>query len=242
MKIIIEVKRYNPEKNEKPYFKKYEVEANPNDRLLDILMHIKRKKDPSLSLRKSCSHGVCGSDAMVIRLACKTLIKDVTEKEGVIVRIEPLRTLPVQRDLMVDQKIFFQNYRQIKPYLINTEVVEEKERLQSPEERKSIDSATKCILCASCYSACPVVQKENPQYLGPASIVQATRFINDSRDEGFEGRLSELDYPDGIWPCKSYYKCTQVCPRNIEVTKLINVVKKIVIDYRTSRGEHIKNK
>jgi succinate dehydrogenase / fumarate reductase iron-sulfur subunit len=209
-------------------------------------MHIKRKKDPSLSLRKSCSHGVCGSDAMVIngeeRLACKTLIKEVAEKEGVVVRIEPLRTLPVQRDLMVDQKIFFQNYRQIKPYLINTEEVEEKERLQSPEERKSIDSATKCILCASCYSACPVVQKENPRYLGPASIVQATRFINDSRDEGFEGRLSDIDYLDGIWPCKSYYKCTQVCPRNIEVTKLINMIKKIIIDYHTSRGEHTKNK
>lgn len=246
MKIVIEIKRYNPEKDKKPYFQEYEVEANSNDRLLDILMRIKRKTDPSLSLRKSCAHGVCGSDAMVIngeeRLACKTLIKDVAEKEGAVVRIEPLRTLPVQRDLMVDQTKFFQNYRQIKPYLINGEVVEERERIQSPEERKSIDNATKCILCASCYSACPVVQKENPQYLGPAAIVQATRFINDSRDKGFEERLSDLDYPDGIWPCKSYYKCTQVCPRNIEVTKLINVTKKKIIDYRTSREERINNK
>jgi len=246
MKIIIQIKRYNPEKDQKPYLQEYKVEVNPNDRLLDILMHIKSKMDPSLSLRKSCSHGVCGSDAMVIngeeRLACKTLIKDVANKEGVIVRIEPLRTLPVQRDLMVDQAIFFQNYRQMKPYLINTEIVEEKERLQSPQERKFIDSATKCILCASCYSACPVIQNENSKYLGPASIVQATRFINDSRDRGFEKRLSDLDYPDGIWPCRSYYKCTQVCPRSIEATKLINETKKKIIDFRTSRGEHINNK
>lgn len=246
MKIVIEIKRYNPEKDQKPYFQEYEVEANPNDRLLDILMHIKRTKDPSLSLRKSCAHGVCGSDAMVIngeeRLACKTLIKDVAEKEGAVVRVEPLRTLPVQRDLMVDQAIFFQNYRQVKPYLINLELVKEKERIQSPEERKSFDSATKCILCASCHSACPVVQKENPRYLGPAAIVQATRFLDDSRDKGTKERLSNLDYPNGIWPCKSYYKCTQVCPRSIEVTKLINATKKKIIDYRTSRDEHINNK
>jgi succinate dehydrogenase / fumarate reductase iron-sulfur subunit len=209
-------------------------------------MHIKREEDPSLSFRKSCAHGVCGSDAMVIndkeRLACEALIKDVVEEEGAVVRIEPLRTLPVQRDLMVDQIEFFQNYRYVKPYLINKEVVKEKERTQSPEDRKSIDSATKCILCASCYSACPVSQKENPEYLGPAAIVQATRFINDSRDKGSEERLSDLDYPNGIWSCRSYYKCTQVCPRNIEVTKLINVTKKKIIDYRTLRGERIRNK
>jgi succinate dehydrogenase / fumarate reductase iron-sulfur subunit len=246
MKVAIEIKRYNPEMNKKPYFQQYQVEVNSNDRLLDILMHIKRIMDPSLSLRKSCAHGVCGSDAMLIngeeRLACKTLIKDVVEKEGAIVRIEPLRALPVQRDLMVDQAMFFKNYRHVKPYLINSEVVEGRERIQSPEERKPIDSATKCILCASCYSACPVIQKENPRYLGPAAIVQASRFINDSRDRGFEERLSCLDYPDGIWPCKSYFKCTQVCPRNIEVTKLINAIKKKIIDYRTLHEEHINNK
>ena len=246
MKIVIEIKRYNPEKDQKPYFQQYEVEVNTDDRLLDILMQIKSKIDPSLNLRKSCSHGICGSDAMVVngeeRLACKTLIKNVAQKEGAVVRIEPLRTLPVQRDLMVDQAKFFQNYRFVKPYLINAEVVSEKERIQSPQERKAIDGATKCILCASCHSACPVVQKENPNYLGPAAIVQASRFINDSRDKGSEERFSDLDYPDGIWPCKSYYRCTQVCPRNIEATQLINETKKKIIDYRNARGEHIKNK
>jgi len=246
MKIVIEIKRYNPEKDKKPYFHQYEVEVKPDDRLLDILIQIKSKIDPSLSFRKSCSHGVCGSDAMVInekeRLACKTLIKDVAQIEGAVVRIEPLRTLPVQRDLMVDQAKYFQNYRFVKPYLINAEVVSEKERIQSTQERKAIDSATKCILCASCHSACPVVQKENPKYLGPAAIVQASRFINDSRDKGSEERFSDLDYPDGIWPCKSYYRCTQVCPRNIEATQLINETKKKIIDYRNARGERIKNK
>ena len=127
MKIVIEIKRYNPEKDQKPYFQQYEVEVNPNDRLLDILMQIKSRIDPSLSLRKSCSHGICGSDAMVVngeeRLACKTLIKEVAQKEGAVVRIEPLRTLPVQRDFMVDQTKYFQNYRFVKPYLINAESV-----------------------------------------------------------------------------------------------------------------------
>jgi succinate dehydrogenase / fumarate reductase iron-sulfur subunit len=242
MNVIIEIQRYNPEKDKKPYYKNYEVEVNPRDRILDILMLIKRKMDSSLSLRKSCSHGVCGSDAMVIngveRLACKTLIGDIVKNEDDTVKIEPLR-MPVQRDLMVDQTRFFENYRQVKPYLINNEVVEEKERIQTPEERKSFDTATKCILCASCYSACPVIQKENPNYLGPASIVQASRFINDSRDKTFKERLLNLDYPNGIWPCKSYYKCTQVCPRNIEVTKLINATKKKIIDFRSSRKETI---
>ncbi|MBS3819891.1 succinate dehydrogenase iron-sulfur subunit [bacterium] len=235
MKITIEIKRFNPEKEKKSYYQKYKVDADPNDRLLDILMVIKRRIDPSLSFRKSCGHGVCGSDAMVINgkegLACKTLVKKVADKEGAYIRIEPLRTLPVQRDLMVDQKKFFKNYRKVKPFFINEKEVSEKERMQSPQERKKIDQATKCILCVSCYSACPVIQKENPMYIGPASIVQAARFIDDSRDNGFDQRLPELDSPDGVWSCKNYFFCTQVCPRDIQVTKIINMTKKKIKDF-----------
>jgi len=245
MKITIEIKRYNPEEDKPPQFKKYEVEAESTDRLLDALMSIKQHQDPTLGLRKSCAHGVCGSDAMVIngkeRLACKTLIKDVAEKEGDTVKVEPLRTLPVQRDLMVDQTRFFTNYRHVKPYLINEKELKAKERIQTPEQRAQFDEATNCILCAACYSACPVVQQKNPNFIGPAAVVQASRFLDDSRDEGFEERLPDLDYPDGVWPCENHFRCTNVCPRRISVTKLINLTKMKISRFRKDRNEKIRS-
>jgi succinate dehydrogenase / fumarate reductase iron-sulfur subunit len=241
MKIILEIQRFNPKKDRSPRLQRYEVEAGPNDRLLDALMHVKRVLDPSLGLRKSCAHGICGSDAMVIngkeRLACKTLIKEVAEGEGSVVRVEPLRTMPVERDLMVDQRPFFDRYRKVKPYLINPEPVREKERLQSREERAKFDDATKCILCAACYSACPVRQKTNPAYIGPAAVVQASRFIEDSRDRGLAERLPALDDPNGVWPCVNFFECTRVCPRSIKVTYLINLTKRRITEYRKSDGE-----
>jgi len=241
MKIHLEIQRFNPEKDENPTFQTYEVEVNPTDRLLDALLKIKNSEDSSLGFRKSCAHGVCGSDAMVIndkeRLACKTLIKDVAKRDGDIVKVGPLRTLPLQRDLMVDQSPFFHNYRQVKPYQINPEPIKEKERIQSPEKRRQFDDATKCILCAACFSACPVKQGVNPDFLGPAAVVQASRFIDDDRDKGFEERLPELDYPDGIWPCENRFECTRVCPRNIKVTKLINLTKRKITEFRKSEGK-----
>ncbi len=246
MKIFLEIQRYNPNRDKEPHFQKFEVEAEPTDRLLDALMKIQRLNDPSLGMRKSCAHGVCGSDAMVVngkeRLACKTLIKDVAEEDGSILRIEPLRNLSVQKDLMVDQEPFFQNYRRVKPYLITPDPVSEKENIQSPEERKKFDDATRCILCASCFSACPVKQEKNPDFLGPASIVQASRFIDDNRDKGFEERLPELDDPDGIWPCENHFECTRVCPRGIKVTKLINLTKRKITEFRKKQEETVKKK
>jgi succinate dehydrogenase / fumarate reductase iron-sulfur subunit len=241
MKIYLQIQRFDPEKDKKPAFRKYAVEVEPTDRLLDALMRVKNLQDSSLAFRKSCAHGVCGSDAMVIngkeRLACKTLIKEVAPEEGSTVRVEPLRNLPVQRDLMVDQSAFLQNYRKVKPYQINPESVREKERIQSPEERKRFNDATKCILCAACFSACPVKQKTNPAFLGPAAIVQAARFIDDNRDKGFEERLPALDYPDGIWPCENRFECTRVCPRNIKVTKLINLTKRKITAFNKGTGK-----
>ena len=235
MRITLEIQRFNPEKDKEPYFRKYEAEAEPTDRLLSVLMEIKRIHDPTLGLRKSCAHGVCGSDAMVVngkeRLACKTLIKDIVNAENTNIKIEPLKTLPIQRDLMVDQTRFFENYMHVKPYLISQSHPEGKERVQSPEERKKFDDGTNCILCASCYSACPVIRGKNPNFLGPAAVVQAARFIDDSRDEGFEERLPQLDYPDGIWPCENHFECTRVCPRGIKVTKLINLTKRKIQKY-----------
>jgi succinate dehydrogenase / fumarate reductase iron-sulfur subunit len=239
MKIYLMIQRFNPEKDKTPSFQKYEVEADPSDRLLDALIKIKNEKDPSLGFRKSCAHGVCGSDAMVIngkeRLACKTLIKDVARKDGDTVEVGPLRNLPLERDLMVDQSPFFQNYRLVKPYQINPDPVPKHERIQSPEQRQQFDEATRCILCAACFSACPVKQETNPNFLGPAAIVQASRFIEDDRDKGFEERLPRLDYPDGIWPCENRFECTRVCPRNIKVTKLINLTKRKITEFKKER-------
>ncbi len=230
MKITLEIQRFNPETDIKPYTQKYAVNAELTDRLLSVLLEIKATQDPTLGIRRSCAHGVCGSDAMVIngkeRLACKTLIQDVAREEEATIRVEPLRNLPIQRDLMVDQHKFFENYMCVKPYFISSEEPGKKEFRQSPEERQKFEEGIKCILCISCYSACPVIQEVNPNFIGPAAVVQASRFNDDSRDEGFEERLPQLDHPDGVWPCESRFECTRVCPRGIKITKTINLTKR----------------
>jgi succinate dehydrogenase / fumarate reductase iron-sulfur subunit len=231
MQITLKIQRYNPDTDEAPYYQEYTVEVDPNARLLDALMDVKRFQDGSLGFRKSCAHGVCGSDAMRINgqdgLACKTLVKEVAEEDGATVVVEPLRHLPVQRDLIVDQAEFFEKYKSIKPFLINDEPVAEKERIQSPEERLQFDDTTNCILCASCYSACPIPE-EHPAFIGPAAIAQAFRFLADSRDKGEEQRLPVLDDADGVWLCENHFKCTQACPRSILITKRINQTKRLL--------------
>ncbi len=231
MQITLKIQRYNPDTDEAPDNQEYTVEVDPNARLLDALMDVKRFQDGSLGFRKSCAHGVCGSDAMRINgqdgLACKTLVKEVAEEDGATVVVEPLRHLPVQRDLIVDQAEFFEKYKSIKPFLINDEPVAEKERIQSPEERLQFDDTTNCILCASCYSACPIPE-EHPAFIGPAAIAQAFRFLADSRDKGEEQRLPVLDDADGVWLCENHFKCTQACPRSILITKRINQTKRLL--------------
>jgi succinate dehydrogenase / fumarate reductase iron-sulfur subunit len=193
-------------------------------------MQVKNYQDGTLAFRRSCAHGVCGSDAMIIngqeRLACKTLVQDVAEADGARVKIEPLKHLNLLRDLMVGQEEFFARWRKVKPYLINEQPVAEKERVQSPEERAAFDDPTKCILCASCYSACPILDGKNKAFVGPAALAQAARFIFDSRDLGFAERLDVLDHPDGVWACENHFQCTRVCPRGIKITKNINLSKR----------------
>jgi succinate dehydrogenase / fumarate reductase iron-sulfur subunit len=239
MEVTLEIERFDPESGKGPAFEHFQVEVQPTDRVLDAIMHVKRFQDGSLAFRKSCAHGVCGSDAMRIngreRLACKTLIRDVAEPGSPVIRIEPLRGFPVERDLMVNQESFFDKYRSVKPYLINEEPVDGAERIQSPEERKAFDDATNCILCSACYSACPVMEGD-PRFVGPAAIVQAARFLDDSRDRGFKDRLAVLDVANGVWPCENHFACTRVCPRGIKVTKLINQIKKKISEYRQSRS------
>lgn len=244
MKITLRIKRYHPGLDEEPYDRDYLVEVESTERVLDAMMQVKHFQDGTLGFRKSCAHGVCGSDAMRIngrdRLACKTLIRDVIEKEGDVVTIEPLRHFPVQRDLIVDQTGFFERYRSVSPFLINKEPPPSGERLQTREQRLDFDDATNCILCSSCFSACPILD-ENPDFLGPAAIVQGFRFLADSRDRGFEARLSVLDDPAGVWPCKNHFECTRCCPRSIKITKRINQTKNMIRKYRDGRGEKIRD-
>ena len=200
MNIKMKIFRFNPETDKSSRFETYTVEVSPTDRVLDALMHIYRYEDGSLSFRKSCAHGVCGSDAMRInekeRLACKTLIQDVAENDGDVITIAPLRHMNVQKDLMVDQSDFLARFREVKPFLIPADQAPEYgEYIQSQEERELIDEATKYINCGSCFSACPVLE-ENPDFIGPASLVNAARFIYDSRDKGLDARIDLLDGED----------------------------------------------
>jgi succinate dehydrogenase / fumarate reductase, iron-sulfur subunit len=228
MKIVLRIRRFLPGTDPAPYDRDYEVEAEPTDRILDALLKVKSSQDGSLSFRASCAHGVCGSDAMLIqgkeRLSCQTLVRDVAEKPGDIVSVAPLEHMRVQRDLMVDQGAFFESYRAVKPFLINDTPAADRERLQGPKERAAFDDVTACILCGSCHSACPIFEKE-PGYIGPAALVQAARFLFDSRDRGLADRLSVLDDPRGAWACENHFDCTRVCPREIKVTKNINAIK-----------------
>ncbi len=243
MTVTLAITRYNRETDTEPHVQNYEVQVQPTDRVLDALMDITQNQDGTLGYRRSCAHGVCGSDAMRIngkeKLACKTLFQDLAEGDGdgMTVEIEPLRHMSVQKDLMVDQGTFFEKFRAVKPYFVpKAETPAQGEYLQSQEERDLFDEATKCINCAACYSACPILDK-NPDFLGPQAIVNAARFIFDSRDAGLEPRLDVLDEKNGVWPCESHFECTRVCPRDIKITKLINFTKREIKKYREGRGE-----
>lgn len=229
MKFNLKIKRYNPETDQKPHFETYPVEAEPTDRVLDVLHDVKWYQDGTLTLRRSCAHGICGSDAMRINgrnlLACKVLVKDVV-KEGGTLTVEPLLGLPIVKDLIVDMEPFFNHYRSVLPFLINDQPLPEdgRERLQSPEARERFDQGTKCILCAACTTSCPSYWA-NDKYVGPAAIVQAHRFIFDDRDEAASQRLDILDEQFGVWRCRTIFNCTEACPRDIPVTQLIGEVK-----------------
>jgi succinate dehydrogenase / fumarate reductase, iron-sulfur subunit len=245
MKITLKIQRFNPETDDAPFYREYSVDVEPTARVLDVLMQVKEYQDNTIAFRKSCAHGVCGSDAMRINgkegLACKTLVNAVAKDDGDTIVLEPLRNFPVQRDLIVDQTSFFEKYRSVKPYLINDDPVIEKERLQTQEERMFFDDSINCILCSSCYSACPVMA-EKKDFLGPAAIVQAFRFLGDSRDNGFRDRLPVLDKPDGVWPCENHFECTRQCPRSILITKRINQTKNIIKKYRNEHREGVQDK
>lgn len=227
MEVTLRIRRFNPEQEARPYWSEYRLQAEPMDRVLDLLNEVKWELDGSLAYRRSCGHGICGSDAMRIngvnRLACKVLVKDL----GPRITVEPLGALPVLKDLIVDMEPFFDSYKAVRPYLINDEPPPPAERLQSPEERALFDDSTKCILCAACTSSCPVYWT-NGRYIGPAAIVNAHRFIFDSRDTAPEAHLEAMAAPSGVWRCRKAYNCTEACPRGIKITEHISEVQRFI--------------
>ena len=225
------IRRFDPEVDEEPHWVDYDVDMYATDRALDALFKIKADQDGSLTFRRSCAHGICGSDAMRIngrnRLACKTLIKDLDIDKPVYV--EAIKGLPLEKDLMVDLDPFFQAYRDVQPFLqANSEPPEGRERLQSIKDRAIYDDTTKCILCACCTTSCPVFWTDG-QYFGPAAIVNAHRFIFDSRDDASQVRLDILNDKEGVWRCRTTFNCTDACPRGIQVTKAIAEVKQAIV-------------
>jgi succinate dehydrogenase / fumarate reductase, iron-sulfur subunit len=230
MDVTLKVRRYNPDVSEDVYWSEHTLAMQPTDKVLDALHKIKWEVDGTLTFRRSCAHGVCGSDAMRIngrnRLACKTLVKDVNPDKPITV--EPIKGLPVLKDLVVDMEPFFDAYRSVLPFLVTSGNEPTRERLQSQADRDRFDDTTKCILCAACTTSCPVYWTDG-QYFGPQAIVGAHRFIFDSRDEGTDQRLEILNDKEGVWRCRTTFNCTEACPRGIEVTKAIQEVKRAVI-------------
>ncbi len=232
MRVEARIRRYNPEgKHDKAYWQTFTLDnVNKNDQVLDVLHRIKWEQDGTLALRRSCAHGVCGSDAMRINganmLACKTLIARIGEGDVVKMQIEPILGLPVVKDLIVDMEPFFDHYKSVLPFFINDDPVPEdgRERLQSIADREVFDDTTKCILCAACTTSCPSFWA-NGRYVGPAAIVQAHRFIFDTRDKAAEQRLEVVGDTFGVWRCRTIFNCTNACPREIEVTQAIAEVK-----------------
>ncbi len=223
------VYRFNPDVDKDPYMQEYDIELDPDTRmLLDALIQIKALDD-TLSMRKSCREGVCGSDAMNINgkngLACMTPLEGI--KEPVVLR--PLPGLPVVRDLVVDMEQFFAHYNSIKPYLINNDPPPATERLQSPEDRAKLDGLYECILCGACTAACPSFWWNPDKFVGPAGLMQAYRFISDSRDQAQEERLENLEDPYRLYRCHNIMNCVDVCPKGLNPSKAINEIKALKV-------------
>ncbi|WP_019140113.1 succinate dehydrogenase iron-sulfur subunit [Noviherbaspirillum massiliense] len=228
--VHLEIYRYDPDTDERPYMRKYEVQLGHQEKmLLDVLMRIKAEVDDTLSFRRSCREGICGSDAMNINgkngLACITNLNEV--KHPIV--LKPLPGLPVVRDLIVDFTNFFKQYHSIKPYLINDTPPPEKERLQFPEERALLDGLYECILCACCSSSCPTFWWNPDKFVGPAGLLQAYRFIADSRDEATKERLDNLDDAYRLFRCRTIMNCADVCPKGLNPAAAISEIRTMLL-------------
>jgi succinate dehydrogenase / fumarate reductase, iron-sulfur subunit len=229
MDINVKILRYNPEADQAPHWESYQVPADPMDTALSLLMHIKWHMDGTLTFRRSCAHGICGSDAMQIngenKLACSVLVEDLTRKGNGTITFAPLPAVPVIKDLVVDQTGFFEKYRAVMPWLVNNTPPPERERLQSPENHELIEDATKCIMCGACTHSCPSTWAD-PTYLGPAAMLKAYRYTFDTRDDGADERLKVVDSKEGLWKCYTIFNCVQACPKDIDITRWLSALKR----------------
>jgi succinate dehydrogenase / fumarate reductase, iron-sulfur subunit len=226
---IFEIYRYDPDKDAKPYMQTIKIDLEDGDRmLLDALLKLK-KIDETISFRRSCREGVCGSDAMNINgkngLACLMNLNDLPEK----IVLRPLPGLPVVRDLIVDMTDFFNQYHSIKPYLVNDVAPPEKERLQSPEQRDELNGLYECVLCACCSTSCPSFWWNPDKFIGPAGLLAAYRFIADTRDNDTSARLDNLDDPYRLFRCHTIMNCVDVCPKELNPTKAIGKIKEMLV-------------
>ena len=227
--VQFKIYRYDPDKDEKPYMQDISVELEASDKkLLDAIVRLKTKDD-SLSFRRSCREGVCGSDAMNINgkngLACLTNMRTLPDT----VVLKPLPGLPVIRDLIVDMTQFFKQYHSVTPYVVNPEPAPERERLQSPEERDQLNGLYECILCACCSTACPSFWWNPDKFVGPAGLLQAYRFIADTRDQATSERLDDLEGPYRLFRCHSIMNCVDVCPKGLNPTRAIGKIKEMMV-------------
>ena len=229
----VSVYRFNPETDDRPYMKDYTVEI-PEGRdlmVLDVMALIK-EQDPSVTYRRSCREGVCGSDGVNMNgkngLACITPVSEVAK--GGKLKLRPLPGLPVIRDLIVDMEQFYENYRRVEPYLQNDSLPPTKERLQSPEDREKLDGLYECILCACCSTSCPSFWWNPDKFIGPAGLLQAYRFIADSRDTSTEERLSNLEDPFSVFRCRGIMNCVSVCPKGLNPTRAIGHIRTMLLD------------
>jgi len=221
--------RYNPDVDKKPYMQAYVLDKiHPGMMLLEALLHLKAG-DETLSFRRSCGEGVCGSDGMNINgrngLACVTPLEGLSEP----VVIRPLPGMPVIRDLVVDLDQFYEQYRRVKPYLVTHEPEPEVERLQSPAERDQLDGLYECILCACCSTSCPSFWWNPDRFLGPAALLQAYRFMADSRDQALDERLESMQDPFSLFRCRTIMNCVQVCPKGLNPTRAIGLIKQMML-------------
>jgi succinate dehydrogenase / fumarate reductase, iron-sulfur subunit len=229
--LTVSIYRYNPEADSEPYMQDYELDTGGKDLMVLDALELLKAQDPTLSYRRSCREGVCGSDGLNMGgrngLACITPISQV-EKGGKLV-IRPLPGLPVIRDLVVDMSQFYAQYERIKPYLINETPAPAIERLQSPEERSKLDGLYECILCACCSTSCPSFWWNPDKFIGPAGLLQAYRFIADSRDTATEERLADLEDPFSVFRCHGIQNCVAVCPKGLNPTRAIGHIRNLLL-------------
>ncbi len=232
----VSIYRYNPETDKEPYMKEYDIDTGGRDIMVLDVLNLVKEQDPALAYRRSCREGVCGSDGMNMNgkngLACITPISMATGGKGKLV-LRPLPGLPVIRDLVVDMTMFYNQYEKIKPYLINDTPAPAIERLQSPEERDKLDGLYECILCACCSTACPSFWWNPDKFVGPSGLLQAYRFIADSRDTATAERLAALDDPFSLFRCRGIMNCVNVCPKGLNPTKAIGHIRSMLLEQGT---------